>query len=79
MQMAKWILMHAQVLIFNDKLTSAILAICFFSLLILCCKLNLCAVRSLSPPTSVEPSGPPHPKSYMEVYLSSGLLFHCDI
>jgi hypothetical protein len=27
----------------------------------------LYAVRSLSPPAPVEPSGPPHPKSYMEV------------
>ncbi|XP_045788750.1 peroxisomal membrane protein PEX14 isoform X1 [Trifolium pratense] len=25
------------------------------------------SVRSLSPPASVEPSGPPHPKSYMEI------------
>ncbi|MCH84565.1 peroxisomal membrane protein PEX14-like, partial [Trifolium medium] len=27
------------------------------------------SVRSLSPPASVEPSGPPHPKSYMEQCL----------
>ena len=26
-----------------------------------------CAVRSTSPPASVEPSSAPHPKSYMEV------------